>query len=92
MLTTLNEQLKSGDATVARSRRWTDFEEYLIPRTTWAAEREQQNAALELPIDSDAYLTQLEQRLHMVTASVDGRVPQNPALTIDRFLQQVEQD
>jgi hypothetical protein len=37
-----------------------------------------------MPIDSDAYLTRLEQRLHTVTASVDGRVPQNPALTIDR--------
>jgi hypothetical protein len=84
VLTTLNEQLKSGDVTVARSRRWTDFEEYLIPRTAWAAEREQHYAVLGLPIDSDAYLAQLEQRLHTVTANVDGRVPQNPALTIDR--------
>jgi len=84
LLTTLNEQLKSGDVTVARSRRWTDFEEYLISRTTWAAEREQHYAALGLPIDSDTYLTQLEERLHDVTAGVDGRVPQNPALTIDR--------
>jgi hypothetical protein len=25
LLTTLNEQLKSGDVMVARSRRWTDF-------------------------------------------------------------------
>jgi hypothetical protein len=60
---------KSGGVTVARSRRWTDFEEYLIPRTTGAAEREQHYAALGLPIDSDAYLAQLEQRLHTVTAS-----------------------
>lgn len=30
LLTTLNEQLKSGDVTVAHSRRWTDFEDYLI--------------------------------------------------------------
>jgi hypothetical protein len=35
LLTTLNEQLKSGDVTVAHSRRWTDFEDYLIPRETW---------------------------------------------------------
>lgn len=45
LLTTLNEQLKSGDVTVARSRRWTDFEDYLIPRATWAEEREQHYAA-----------------------------------------------
>ncbi len=30
LLTTLNERLKSGDVTVAHSRRWSDFEEYLI--------------------------------------------------------------
>ena len=33
LLTTLNERLKSGDVTVSHSRRWTDFEEYLIPRS-----------------------------------------------------------
>jgi len=84
LLTTLNEQLKSGDVTVARSRRWTDFEEYLIPRATWAEEREQHYAALGLPIDSNTYLTQLEERLHAVTVGVDARAPQNAALTIDR--------
>jgi TnpA family transposase len=83
LLTTLNEQLKSGDVTVAHSRRWTDFEDYLIPRDTWITEREQHYAALGLPIGSDAYLTQLEARLHTVTAGVDGRVPDNSALTID---------
>jgi hypothetical protein len=69
---------------VARSRRWTDFEEYLIPRTTWAAEREQHYAALGLPIDSEAYLKQLEIRLDKVTTGVDARAPRNQALTIDR--------
>src|SRR5207245_1024978 len=84
LLTTLNEQLKSGDVTVAHSRRWTDFEDYPIPRDTWLAEREQHYAALGLPIDSDLYLTQLEGRLPAITASVDARVPDNSALTIDR--------
>src|SRR5580692_3530940 len=32
LLTTLNERLKSGDVTVSHARRWSDFEEYLIPR------------------------------------------------------------
>lgn len=84
LLTTLNEQLKSGDVTVAHSRRWADFEDYLIPRETWAAERAQHYAALGLPLDSDTYLSHLEARLHTVTASVDARVPDNSALTIDR--------
>jgi hypothetical protein len=31
LLTTLNERLKSGDITVVDSRRWADFDDYLIP-------------------------------------------------------------
>ena len=37
-----------------------------------------------MPIDSDLYLTQLEGRLHAITAGVDARVPDNSALTFDR--------
>ena len=36
LLTTLNERLKSGDVTVSHSRRWSDFEEHLIPRLSLA--------------------------------------------------------
>ncbi len=79
----MNEQLKSGDVTVAHSRRWTDFEDYLIPRETWVAEREQHYAALGLPIDSETYLRQLESRLHAVTANVNAHVPDNSALTME---------
>lgn len=56
----------------------------VIPRETWAAAHEQHYAALGLPLDSDTDLSQLEARLHMVTAGVDARVPANPALSIDR--------
>jgi TnpA family transposase len=83
LLTTLNERLKSGDVTVAHSRRWSDFEEYLIPRSLWAAKRAGHYAHLELPSEADEYLVQLQERLHRVTAEVDRRVPQNKALTID---------
>jgi len=84
LLTPLNEQLKSGDVTVPRSRRWTDFEEYLIPKTAWAAERERHYAALGLPLDRETYLAQLATRLDEVTAGVDTRAPRNTALPIDR--------
>ena len=83
LLTTLNERLKSGDVTVAHSRRWSDFEEYLIPRSLWAAKRAGHYAHLELPSEADEYLVQLQERLHRVTAEVDRRVPHNKALTID---------
>jgi len=56
LLTTLNERLKSGDVTVSYSRRWTDFEEYLIPRSLWAVQRTAHYANLGLPLDVDTYL------------------------------------
>ena len=84
LLTTLNERLKSGDVTVTHSRRWTDFEDYLIPRSLWARKCTDHYAHLELPLDADAYLHRLDEHLKQVTAAVDGRVPQNQALTIDR--------
>jgi TnpA family transposase len=83
LLTTLNERLKSGDVTVSHSRRWTDFEEYLIPRSLWAAKRMEHYANLELPIEADEYLVGLNDHLKQVTNDVDSRVPGNKSLTID---------
>jgi TnpA family transposase len=83
LLTTLNERLKSGDVTVAGSRRWTDFEDYLIPRPLWADRQAAYYAALGLPLDVDHYFTQLNEALGRVTAAVDRRVPYNQALRID---------
>ena len=80
---TLNKRLKSGDVTVSHSRRWTDFEEYLIPRSLWAAKRIEHYANLELPLDADEYLARLNDHLKNVMGDVDRRVPHNNALTID---------
>ena len=83
LLTTLNERLKSGDVTVAHSRRWSDFEEYLIPRSSG-----RRNEPGITPI-SNCRPKQMNtscncnERLHRVTAEVDRRVPHNKALTID---------
>ena len=84
LLTTLNERLKSGDFTVSHSRRWTNFEEHLLPRASWAEKWAEYYAALRLPLDADVYLAQLNENLTSVMAKVDRRVPQNSALTIDR--------
>ena len=83
LLTTLNERLKSGDVTVSHSRRWTDFEEYLIPRSLWAAKRIEHYAHLELPLDADEYLARLNDQLKRVMGNVERRIPHNKALTID---------
>ncbi len=83
LLTTLNERLKSGDVTVAGSRRWTDFEDYLIPRAVWAERRSAYYAALGLPHEVDRYLAQLNEELGQVAGAIDRRVPYNQALRID---------
>ena len=83
LLTTLNERLKSGDVTVTGSRRWTDFEDYLIPRPVWAERQDAYYAALGLPQDVNHYLAQLNANLTQVAGAIDRRVPYNQALRID---------
>ena len=51
LLSTLNERIKSGDVTVEGSRRWADFDNYLIAQPAWAAERLDHYALLGLPTD-----------------------------------------
>jgi TnpA family transposase len=82
VLTVLNERIKSGAVTLDHSRRWTDFEDYLILRAVWEAERDRHYAALGLPREADAYLARLDADLKAVTAMVEARVPANHALRI----------
>ena len=80
LLTTLNERLKSGDVTITHSRRWTDFEDYLIPRVTWAKEREQHYAKLGLPLQGEQYLVQLRAQLAAVNRGARFTEPDGIAL------------
>ncbi len=72
-----------GAVTVANSRRWSDFEDYLIPRDRWELDRGRQYTVLGLPMDVDSYVRRLNEHLSAVTARVDKRVTSNQALTID---------
>jgi hypothetical protein len=84
LLTTLNERLKSGDVSVTASRRWADFDRYLIPAETWQRDRSQHYAALGLPVAADEFIERLGGHLGSVTTAVDARMPGNQALTVDR--------
>ena len=83
LLTTLNERLKSGDITVTDSRRWADFDDYLIPEGTWERDRLQHYGLLGLPVESEEFIQRLSKHLSTITSDVDKRVPKNQALTID---------
>lgn len=83
LLSTLNERIKSGDVTVEGSRRWADFDNYLIPQPAWAAERLDHYAALGLPADPADFVAGLDRELKTVTEAVEARLAGNTALTID---------
>ncbi len=83
LLSTLNERIKSGDVTVEGSRRWADFDKYLIAQPAWAAERLDHYAALGLPIDPAEFVAGLDRELKAVTEAVEARLAANAAVTID---------
>ena len=66
------------------SRRWADFDRYLIPAETWQRDRLQHYAALGLPVAADEFIERLSGHLASVTTAVDARIPDNQALAIDR--------
>lgn len=83
LLSTLNERIKSGDVTVEGSRRWADFDNYLIAQPAWAAERLDHYAILGLPTDPAEFVAGLDRELKAVTEAVEARLASNAAVTID---------
>ncbi len=83
LLSTLNERIKSGDVTVEGSRRWADFDDYLIAQPAWAAERLDHYALLGLPTDPAEFVAGLDRELKAVTEAVEARLASNAAVTID---------
>ena len=83
LLSTFNERIKSGDVTVEGSRRWADFDNYLIAQPAWAAERLDHYAALGLPTDPAQIVAGLDRELKAVTETVEARLASNAAVTID---------
>jgi TnpA family transposase len=70
VLSELGKSLRSGDLSVTGSRRYRDFDDYLLPAQTYAAMR---TAGLPLAIELDAekYLSQRSELLHAEFLRVD---------------------
>jgi len=56
VLSELKNALRSGDIWVKDSRQFKDFEDYLLPPTRFADQREQQNLGLAVETDCETYL------------------------------------
>lgn len=70
VLSELGKSLRAGDLSVASSRRYRDFEDYLLPAPAFAA---MHTAGLPLAVEIDAgkYLTQRAELLHAEFLRVD---------------------
>jgi hypothetical protein len=63
VLSELKNSLRSGDIWVEGSRQFKDFEEYLLPTSRFAAQREQHELGLAVETDCERFL---EARLHVL--------------------------
>ena len=59
----LKNSLRSGDIWVVNSRQFKDFEDYLLPRPRFVAQRERREIGLAIEIDFEGYL---EERLTLL--------------------------
>ncbi len=63
-LTELRNSLRSGDIWVSGSRRYRDFEDYLLPRDSWRAVREHGAPLVAVEPDFAAYIERRAELLH----------------------------
>ena len=70
VLSELGKSLRAGDLSVAGSRRYRDFDDYLLPAETFSAMRAA-GLPLAIEIDSEKYLSQRVELLHTEFQRVD---------------------
>jgi TnpA family transposase len=70
VLSELGKSLRSGDLSVTGSRRYRDFDDYLLPAQTYAAMRTG-GLPLAIELDAEKYLTQRCELLHAEFLRVD---------------------
>ncbi len=71
-ITELKNGLKSGDIWVPGSRKYADFEDYLLPRSTWEKMKENgESLPVAINPNLDEYLAERSAELHRELAEVD---------------------
>jgi TnpA family transposase len=71
VLSELKNALRSGDIWIQDSRQFKDFEDYLLPPTRFADQREHQNLGVAVETDCETYLESRLARLEHDLATVD---------------------
>ena len=73
-VTELKNGLKSGDVWVSGSRKYADFEDYLLPRATWERMRADCGPPVAMNPDLDEYLAERSEELHQDLSEVGSLI------------------
>jgi TnpA family transposase len=76
-------RLRSGDIYVRQSRRYRNFESYLLPREEWNRLKQTQQTRLVLPEDAQTYLTQCHQQMQEKLDWLKRELPNLANLSLD---------
>lgn len=85
----LRTGVRSGDIAVGGSRRFQDFESYLIPRTQWQTMRDTGQTGLSISGTAREYLDATDAEIHRRAVRLLDGLPHNESLFVDArgFLQ-----
>lgn len=64
VLSELRDKLRSGDISVAGSRQYKDFEEYLMPRPRYVELKAAGKLPISVPVNFDRYISERRELLH----------------------------
>jgi len=82
-LVTLGARLRSGDVYVTGSRRYCDFESYLLPPADWQRLQETGATRLALPDQAPDYLADRQQQMADKVAQLEANLARYPGLKVD---------
>jgi TnpA family transposase/uncharacterized protein YukE len=79
----LKEGLRAGDIAVAGSRRYREFDSYLLSQEEWQQLQETDQTRLAISDDVQAYLQERQQRIEELLTQLEQAVAQGDLLTLD---------
>jgi len=82
-LVTLGARLRSGDVYVPGSRRYGDFESYLLPPPAWQRLQETGDTRLAVPDQAEDYLADRQQHLTAKVEHLQVHLDRSPGLKVD---------
>ncbi len=84
VLSEMRDALRSGDLTVAGSRRYTPWDSSLYTAAAWENRRESWLGEMGLPADGAAYVDELVAEVDTLATGVAAHLPRNAAARVER--------